>query len=198
MSAFMESAVFKWLIIPVLICIARIIDVAIGTLRIIFVSKGMRFLAPLLGFFEVIIWLLAISQIMQNLTNVINYVAYGCGFAVGNFVGIYLEEKLSLGFVLLRVITQRSAVALIEYFRVCGYRFTIVRAESDEGPVNIIYMPLRRKDIREIVQNIKEYNPNAFYTVEDARHVSADVVSMPAIPQGRHRGHRIFPRAKKK
>ncbi len=198
MSEFMESPLFEWIIIPILICIARIVDVAIGTLRIIFVSKGMRFLAPLLGFFEVIIWLLAISQIMQNLTNVVNYVAYGCGFAIGNFVGIYLEEKLSLGFVLLRVITGRSAIALIEYFRVCGYRFTMVRAESDEGPVNIIYMPLRRKDVHQIVENIKEYNPKAFYTLEDARYVSAEVMPMHIIKERKYRRGRIFSKTKKK
>jgi uncharacterized protein YebE (UPF0316 family) len=197
-AQFIESPLFEWIIIPVLICIARIVDVAIGTLRIIFVSKGMRFLAPLLGFFEVIIWLLAISQIMQNLTNVVNYVAYGCGFALGNFVGIYLEEKISLGFVLLRVITRRSASTLVEYFKGCGYRFTMVRADSDEGPVNIIYMPLRRKDVHTIVQNIKGHNPNAFYTLEDARYVSAEVMPMHIIKAQKYRRGRIFSKAKKK
>ena len=194
----MDSVAFKWIVIPLLICIARIVDVAIGTLRIIFVSKGMRFLAPILGFFEVIIWLLAISQIMQNLTNIVNYIAYGCGFALGNFVGIYLESKLSLGFVLLRVITRRSATELIEYFKGCAYRFTIVAADSDEGPVDIIYMPLRRKDVPKIVENIKQHNPNAFYTLEDARYVSANVVPMPTVKPRRYRKYRIFPQAKKK
>jgi uncharacterized protein YebE (UPF0316 family) len=195
---FVDSVTFNWIVIPLLICLARIVDVAIGTLRIIFVSKGMRFLAPLLGFFEVIIWLLAITQIMQNLTNMVNYVAYGAGFALGNFVGIYLESKLSLGFVLLRVITRRSATELIEYFKGCSYRFTIISAESDEGPVNIIYMPLRRKDVSEIVANIKQYNPNAFYTLEDARYVSANVAPMPTIKPRRYRKYRICPQTKKK
>lgn len=198
MFDFMDNVTFKWIVIPALICLARIVDVAIGTLRIIFVSKGMRFLAPILGFFEVIIWLLAIGQIMQNLTNMVNYVAYGCGFALGNFVGMYLESKLSLGFVLLRVITRRSTAELIEYLRGCSYRFTIVAADSDEGPVNIIYMPLRRKDVQEIIRNIKQYNPKAFYTLEDARHVSANVGPMPTVKPHRYRKYRILPRSKKK
>jgi uncharacterized protein YebE (UPF0316 family) len=193
-----DNVFFTWILIPLLICIARIVDVSIGTLRIIFVSKGMRFLAPILGFFEVIIWLLAISQIMQNLTNIVNYVAYGCGFALGNFVGMYLESKLSLGFVLLRVITRTSATELIEYFKGCAYRFTMVPADSDEGPVDIIYLPLRRRDVSEIVRNIKHYNPNAFYTLEDARFVSANVTAMPTIKPHRYKKYRIFPREKKK
>lgn len=198
MFGFMDSIAFKWIVIPVLICLARIVDVAIGTLRIIFVSKGMRFLAPVLGFFEVIIWLLAIGQIMQNLTNMVNYVAYGCGFALGNFVGMYLESKLSLGFVLLRVITRRSATELIAYLRGCSHRFTIVAADSDEGAVDIIYMPLRRKDVRDIITNIKRYNPKAFYTLEDARYVSGNVSSMPIVKPYRYRKYRISPRSKKK
>jgi uncharacterized protein YebE (UPF0316 family) len=183
LTGFTDGVAFKWIVIPLLICLARIVDVAIGTLRIIFVSKGMRFLAPILGFFEVIIWLLAISQIMQNLTNVVNYVAYGCGFALGNFVGIYLESKISLGFVLLRVITRRSATELIEYLKGCAHRFTIVAADSNEGPVNIIYMPLKRKAVAEIVRHIKQYNPNAFYTLEDARYVSAFAESEKEVEQ---------------
>lgn len=198
MTGFVDSITFRLIVIPLLICLARIVDVTIGTLRIIFVSKGMRFWAPFLGFFEVVIWLLAIGQIMQNLTNIVNYIAYGCGFALGNYVGIYLEAKLSIGFVLLRVITRRSATQLIEYFKQCSYRFTLVTAESDKGPVNIIYLPLRRKDVGEIVGNIKQYNPNAFYTLEDARYVSGSVGPIPTLRPARYRKYRIFSRAKKK
>ena len=105
LSGFFDSFWFEWVLIPVLICLARIVDVSIGTLRIIFVSKGMRGIAPILGFFEVIIWLVAIGQIFQNLSNWVNYIAYGAGFAMGNFVGIYIEGKISLGYTLVRIIT---------------------------------------------------------------------------------------------
>lgn len=102
----MDLDIFSFVVIPILICLARIVDVTIGTLRIIFISKGLKYLAPVMGFFEVIIWLLAIGQIMQNLGNAINYIAYGLGFAIGNFVGITIENKISLGFVLVRIITK--------------------------------------------------------------------------------------------
>lgn len=181
LSFLWDSVYFKWIIIPLLICLARVVDVTIGTLRIIFVSKGMKYVAPVLGFFEVIIWLLAIGQIMQNLSNFMNYIAYGLGFAIGNFVGIYVEGKLSIGFVLLRVITRKTAVKLINYFKNSGFRFTILNAESDEGPVSIIFMALKRKNVPEVIKCVKKYNPRAFYTLEDIRTVSGEVTTFPQV-----------------
>jgi len=169
---FFDTEIFGWVIIPLLICLARIVDVTIGTLRIIFISKGMKRLAPVMGFFEVIIWLVAIGQIMQNLSNVVNYVAYGLGFAIGNYIGIMIDNKISLGHVLVRIITRRSATNLIEWLEQSGRKFTIVDAKSDWGLVNIIYMPLKRREVREVVSRVKAFNPQAFYTIEDIRAVS--------------------------
>ena len=87
----------------VLIFLARICDVSIGTMRIIFVSKGKRNIAPILGFFEVLIWITAISKIMENLDNYVNFIAYAAGFATGNFVGMIIEEKLAMGILMIRV-----------------------------------------------------------------------------------------------
>jgi len=61
------------------------------------VSRGKKYLAPVLGFFEVLVWIMAISQIMQNLNNFVCYFAYAAGFATGTFVGIIIEEKLAIG-----------------------------------------------------------------------------------------------------
>ncbi|NTV83691.1 MAG: hypothetical protein HGA23_05250, partial [Bacteroidales bacterium] len=112
-----DSPLFTWVILPLLIFFARILDVSIGTLRLIFVSKGYKFYAPMLGFFEVIIWLLAIGQIMQHLDNFLCYVAYGLGFATGNYLGIYLDEKMSLGTVLIRVVPKMDTTNLINRLR---------------------------------------------------------------------------------
>ena len=93
MHDFVNSPVFTWVVVPLLICLARIIDVSLGTLRIILVSRGMKVVAPILGFFEIFIWLLAIGQIMHNLTNIVNYFAYAFGFSIGNYIGIILEKR---------------------------------------------------------------------------------------------------------
>jgi len=98
-----------WLL-PVLIFFARVLDVSIGTMRIVFLSRGMRLMAPVFGFFEVLIWLIAISRIMGNLTSWVNYVAYASGFAAGNYVGMYLENRLAMG--LLSGCSRSAASAL--------------------------------------------------------------------------------------
>jgi uncharacterized protein YebE (UPF0316 family) len=193
-----DPLLLNWIIIPVLICLARIIDVTIGTLRIIFISKGLKYLAPIMGFFEVIIWLIAIGQIMQNLSNVINYFAYGLGFAIGNFVGIVIENKISLGYVLVRIITRRDANNLIDWLERSDRKFTIIDARSDWGLVNIIYMPMKRKEVKDVISNVKKYNPHAFYTIEDVRSISGSTFKNDDIPQKRHQIRMGFPRAKKK
>ncbi|MCF7794547.1 MAG: DUF5698 domain-containing protein [Candidatus Cloacimonetes bacterium] len=105
-----ESLVY---ILPILIFISRIFDVSLGTLRIIFVNKGMRYLAPIIGFFEVLIWLIVISQVMQNMNSPINYIAYAAGFATGNYVGILIEQKLAMGITLIRIITRKKGLFLV-------------------------------------------------------------------------------------
>lgn len=168
---YFESNVFLWIVLPLLIMLARIVDVSMGTLRIILVSKGVKLIASVLGFFEVLIWLLAISQIMQNLSNWICYIAYGIGFAIGTYVGIMLENKLSMGVQLIRIISKTDAAELIGYLRNADYGITVIDAQGATGPVNIIYTIIRRKNLKNVISIIEKFNPRAFYTIEDLRFV---------------------------
>lgn len=170
-----NSETFTYLVIPVLIFFARICDQSIGTLRLIFVSKGYKYIAPFLGFFEVIIWVMAISQIMQHLDNVYCYIAYGAGFATGNYVGMYLEEKISLGTVIMRIIPKKDTSELVNYLRLNNYGLTIVDAEGSTGPVKIIFSIVKRKDVPHIVNIINQFNPNAFYTIEEVKAVNKGI-----------------------
>jgi len=104
MQEFISGDIFKWVVFPLIIILARMVDVTLGTLRIIFVSRGNRIIAPILGFFEVFVWVVVISQIMQNLNNPINYVAYALGFAIGNYLGIQAEDKLAIGHLVIRLL----------------------------------------------------------------------------------------------
>lgn len=167
--SFFHSAFFSLVIIPLLIFLARITDVSIGTVRIIVVSRGIRALAAILGFFEVMIWLLAIRQIMQNLNNPFNYIAYAAGFAMGNFTGISIERRLLVSNVMVRVITRKDASALTSFLRGNGYGVTTVDAQGMEGPVKMIFTVVNRKNLFEIVEAIKKFNPNAFYTIEEMK-----------------------------
>lgn len=160
-----------WLIVPLLIFLARILDVSIGTVRVIFVAKGMKFLAPVLGFFEVLIWLLAIGEILKNLTSWQHYFAYALGFATGNYVGMLIESKLALGNVMIRIITQRDADKLLKALRSKNFGVTSIDAEGRDGPVKALFTLTPRTSITEILSIVNKYNPQAFYSIEDIRYV---------------------------
>ncbi|MDD2777835.1 MAG: DUF2179 domain-containing protein [Methanocellales archaeon] len=170
---FLNSETYALVILPLFIFLARILDVSIGTIRIIFISKGFRYIAPIVGFFEITIWLFAMVQIFQHLTNIIYYVAYASGFAMGIFVGICIEDKLSIGTEVVRIITQKNASKLVETLKSEGYGITRSYAEGVDGQqVSIIDMIIDRHDLPDVVEIIKKYDPRAFYSIEDVRVVS--------------------------
>jgi len=171
----LNSEFFAWVLLPLLIFIARVADVSLGTIRVIFIARGLKYFAPVVGFFEIIIWLLAIGQIMQNLSNPICYIAYAGGFAMGNYVGIWIAEKLSLGVVLIRVITSKDASELIEYLKTADYGVTIVDAKGSAGNVQVVFTIVRRREVATVVSLIKQFNPKAFYTIEEVGFVEEGI-----------------------
>jgi len=174
-AQFFTTDSFTLIILPCLIFISRICDVSIGTIRIIFVSRGNKLLAPLLGFFEVLIWLVAIGRIMQNITNVGAYVAYAGGFAAGNFIGISIERKLAMGIVLIRIITKKDASELINALKYQGYGITNVVAEGNLGQVNVIFAVVKRFIIEDLIKLINRYNPNAFISIEEVSFANEEI-----------------------
>lgn len=163
--------VFRWVVIPILIMLARIFDVSLGTVRIILISKGYRNVAPLVGFFEILIWIVAVSQIMQHLDQWLYYLSYAFGYAIGTFIGMKIENKLSLGQVVVRVITHHDATTLIDSLKANNFNFTTVDAQGKFGPVKIILMITQRHTLTDATSFIEKYNPNAFFSVEDVRYV---------------------------
>ncbi|HPT02404.1 MAG TPA: DUF2179 domain-containing protein [Bacteroidales bacterium] len=170
-----DTPLFTWVILPLLIFFARIMDQSIGTMRLIFVSRGMKFLAPFLGFFEVIIWLLAVGQIMQHLDNWLCYIAYGAGFAMGNYIGITIEERLSLGTSIIRLILPSPSPELIHMLQEQNFGLTLLDAEGSKGSVKVIFSIVRRKEIRNFIDTVNTFNPGAFYTIEDVRTVNEGI-----------------------
>jgi uncharacterized protein YebE (UPF0316 family) len=179
-----ESNIFSYVILPLLIFFMRITDVSIGTIRIIFVSRGNRIVAPILGFFEVFVWIIAISNILLHLDNWICYVAYAGGFATGNYVGMLIEEKLAIGVSLIRVIAKKEVTGLSEALQLKGYGTTTIDAHGKDNDVNMIYTIVKRKNLEDIIYLIKKYNPSAFYTIEDIRYVSHDNFPINPLERG--------------
>ena len=174
-TIFFGSDLYVYFLLPLLIFLARICDVTIGTMRIIMVSKGKKLLAPVLGFFEVLIWVMAIGKIMQNLSNPVCYIAYAGGFAIGNYVGMKVEEKLAMGLIVIRIITQKDASELIKALRDMGFGITEIDAIGKDKKVHVIYSIIKRHDVSVVTERINHFNPKAFYTIEDIRAVSQGV-----------------------
>ena len=168
---------FGWLIIPFLIFCARILDVSIGTMRMIFISRGFKTLAPMLAFFEVLIWLVALREIMSNLDNVMTFFAYALGFESGTFVGMHIEEKISMGKVIMRIITKRDASVLLDEIKQANYNVIGIEAEGNVSKVKLIFTIIDRQDVPQVIQMVCKFNPQAFYTIEDIRYTSRELPS---------------------
>jgi len=132
----------------------------------------MKYFAPLLGFLEVLLWLIIMKLIFENINNYFYYIAYAAGFGAGNFVGMLLEEKLAVGLVQVRVIPQKDSSKLLENLKIGGYRFTSVKGQGAEGPVDVIYSIIKRKSVNDLLAIVREFNPNAFFTIEEIKYVS--------------------------
>ncbi|HLR33645.1 MAG TPA: DUF2179 domain-containing protein [Fodinibius sp.] len=165
-------AIINGLAIPLLIFIARIFDVSFGTLRILFVSRGMKARAALLGFVEVLIWVIVIAQLMQHLDNWINYVAYAGGFAAGTYLGITLENKLKVGTIMIRIITNKDATELLEQLKEADVMHTSIDASGSEESVKVIFTVVKRKRWKEVSSLIKAFDKQAFYSIEDVRYAN--------------------------
>jgi uncharacterized protein YebE (UPF0316 family) len=139
------------------------------------VSRGEKVIAPLLGFFEVIIWLLAIGQIMQNLSNWVCYLAYGGGFAMGNYIGIRIEERMALGFVMIRFVIHKNIDDILALLQQDGLFATSVKARSSDGDIRLLYCIAERTKAKEVIDTIKIVDAHSFYTISDVRSADLEV-----------------------
>jgi uncharacterized protein YebE (UPF0316 family) len=160
---------YTWVILPLIVFLARLLDVTLGTVRIIFVARGRKYLAPLLGFAEVFIWITVVSQVVRGAQSLVAYLAYAAGFAVGNYIGMIVEERLAIGTLVIRVIVPKDGAALVERLRTEGYGATYVDGQGASGPVTLIYTVVMRKQLPHVVDLIEQVHPKAFYTVEELR-----------------------------
>lgn len=161
-----SEEVFSYFILPLLIFLARIFDVSINTIRIIYVLGGRRLTATVLGFFESFVWLMAIRQIFEHLDNWLCYIAYPAGFAMGILVGMIIEERIAYGKVIVRIITRKDIHLLREYLINMGLRFTALKATGAEGEESVVFTVLERQQLEMLLEKLKEIMPTAFYTVE--------------------------------
>ncbi|MGA1791039.1 MAG: DUF2179 domain-containing protein [bacterium] len=161
------------LIAGLLIFLARICDVSLGTVRTIVTVQGRSILAFIFGFVEVTIWIAVVSTVVYSVKeSPILIFFYALGFSTGNVVGIALERKLAFGLVVLKVMTREKGKQIADRLRGMGQPVTLFAGEGKEGPVFELYMVCQRRNLKQFFQVIREEDPNAFYITEQAREVS--------------------------
>jgi len=159
-----------------LIFFARVCDVTLGTFRIVLVSRGYRNIAPVIGFFEIFIWIAVVGKVIGSLNGVYSYLAYASGFAAGNYVGMILESRVSIGYQAVRVVTSEKVTALPLSLRSEGFGITTFKGMGMKGEVNLIYATIRRRRVGEFIEIVKTLEPAAFITVEDVRNCSSGFI----------------------
>ena len=180
---FLNSNVYIWLVLPLLVFLARVLDVTLGTLRIIFISQGKRNLAPVLGGIEVFIWITIVSQIVGSAHNILAYVAYAAGFAAGNYIGMYIEGKLAIGTQVLLAIVQENSDRMITRLHAAGFGVTCVDGNGANGPVKLVYTIVPRRHLEKVLSIIHETHPKAFLSIQDIRSTEKGVFPIPTATQ---------------
>lgn len=153
-----------------IVFLARILDVSIGTLRTIFTVQGMAVAAFFLAVLEVLIWISVAGTVINQIHDrPVLALFYAFGYATGNVVGILVERKLAFGLIIIKVITSKIGTGLVDALRKKGQPVTVFRGEGMNGPVSELYMACKRKHLKWILPLVTNLDPDAFYIIEQAR-----------------------------
>jgi uncharacterized protein YebE (UPF0316 family) len=155
------------LLIALFIFVVRVIATTLDTLRVIFTMRNNKFLVWLLGFFNSVIWVLTFAFVLSDIENFMNVLVYAGGFATGNVVGMFIEDKLAIGFSEVRVISPKWGAAILESLRKHNYAVTEIPARGKDGMVSVITSSIRRSQVQEFEDLVLEIDQNAFITKED-------------------------------
>lgn len=167
-----ENELFALVGVPILIFLGRMTDVTLGTLRIILISRGLRRMAPVVGFLEVMVWLLVLTTVIDQLDSPLNFIAYAAGFACGTWAGMIVENRIALGLLAVRVITDSDASDLLADLRAAQFGVTDFAARGLQGKVRFILTILPRRDLGRLLEVVRRRHADAFVSISDVRAAS--------------------------
>jgi len=162
-------------VLPLLVFLAEMCVVTLGTIRIIFLSRGQKTLASLLGLFEVSLWLYAIGQIMSNLSDPWCFAAFAGGFGTGNYLGVVIHEKLALGNSVVQIITHKDAGELVRRLTAADFGVTRIAGQGATGPVQIVFSIVKRKEVERVTRLIRDFDATAFFAVDEVQNVNQGI-----------------------
>lgn len=157
---------------PVVIFLLRIVDVSLATLRMLLVMRGEKRPVFLIALVESLVWICAVGSAIKNLSSGWHLIGYSAGFASGNIVGLWIEEKLAYGLVTLRVITRRQGPKLARFLRQSGYGVTEFKGRGKEGAVSVLLVVALRREAVRLLSRIHKKDAKAFVTIEEPKAIS--------------------------
>lgn len=156
---------------PLAIFGLRIIDVSMSTVRIVLAVRGHKKITPVIGFFEVLVWVFAVGNAIRFLDSPLHLLGYAAGFAAGTVLGLVIEEKLAIGYATIRVVSRHGGVELADGLRSLGFGVTEFAGQGRDGPVEVVYTVCRRREIERVMDEVDIWDPQAFITVEQPRDI---------------------------
>jgi uncharacterized protein YebE (UPF0316 family) len=147
----------------------RVSDMTCDTLRVLFVVRGRKGIAWVLGFIQAAIFVIAITSVLKNLNNPVTIIGYAAGFATGNVLGMWIEERLAIGHVKISIVSQRLGAATSQALREAGFGVTEIPARGKDGMVSMLSVSVLRKDVARVEQVVRGTDPEAFVIAEDVR-----------------------------
>jgi len=154
---------------PLVIFGLRICDVSLATIRMLLSVRGVKYAAPFIGFFEVLIWITAVGTAIQHLDSPLHVMGYAAGFATGTLVGLMIEERMAIGMASIRVVSRHGGVELAEAMRELGFGVTEFSGQGREGTVEVVDAVIRRRDLPSAMKAIDFWDPEAFVTIQEPR-----------------------------
>ncbi len=154
-----------------IIMLLRVCDMSLDTIRVLFVVRSKKLLVFILGFFQSVIFVVAISSVLTKMNNILNVLGYALGFATGNVVGMLIENRLAIGHILVTIISSNRGAYIAERLRAGGYAVTEISGRGKDGTVFELHASVNRKDVDTVETIVLETDPQAFVTAEDVRPV---------------------------
>lgn len=171
-----EFDFINYILLPALIFIARVSDVTLATVKLMFVVNNARKIAAVLGFFEALITIVALSRIVQDASNSIAYIMYAAGFATGTYIGMLIEEKLAYGSVVVRIISKKIPETLLAHLAENRYHYSMMDANDQSGNTQVLFTVCKRKKLSALLASLEQLAPQALYTIEGVKQVSRDLI----------------------
>jgi len=153
------------------IFLLRVANMTLDTIRALMVVRGRKAITWLLGFIQTLIYVYVLTTIIQDLTNLPNLLAYAGGFATGNVVGMWLEERIAIGYINLRVVSPLRGTAVAEGLREKDYAVTEFTGRGRDGAVSVLDVSVKRKEAKKVRAIVEKFDQNAFVTSDNMQSV---------------------------